>query len=191
MESFIIYELYIVHMNSNEYNVLKVFFGRGSSVFFRDLVKSSGVSVGGVQQVLKKYGDFLARKEEGRNVYYSIREGIDRVYLLKLFETERARRFLGNHSKFKEFFRFIVEKDIYAVIFGGYAKGAVTKKSDLDVLVLSSKKIPEHLCPIESHVISLNKREFELAARKKETLIEEVRKNHVIINGVDYFVSKF
>ncbi len=43
-------------------------------VFFRELSKKSGVSIGGTQQVLKNYSGFIEKKIEGRNVYYSFKE---------------------------------------------------------------------------------------------------------------------
>ena len=68
-------------------------------------------------------------------------------------------------------------------------KGNFNKNSDIDVLVLGVKKFPEHLCPVKIHLITLTKKQFETALRKKETLINEIISNYIIVNGGDYFVN--
>lgn len=174
-------------MNLNEYKILEVLNRVRKPVFFRELSKMSGVSIGGTQQVVKVYSRFLDKKTEGRNTYYFFKEDIGTLYLRKIIEFRKAQVFLEQNPQFKEFFGNFVEEDIPCIIFGGYAKGRANKNSDIDVLVLSSKKISEHLCPVELHAVKLSKVQFESAFRKKERLIKEILNNYIIINGVDYF----
>jgi len=175
-------------MNLNEYKVLDVLNGVGRSVFFRELSKKSGVSIGGTQQVIKVYARFINKIIEGRNTYYSFKKDVGTLYLRKMIEIRKAQMFIEQNSKFEEFFSYFVKEDIPCVIFGGCAKGRVSRDSDIDILVLSSKKIPEHLCPMRMHLIRLSKKQFESAFRKREVLINEIISSHVIINGVDYFL---
>ena len=158
-------------------------------VFFRELSKKSGVSIGGTQQVLKDYSYFIEKKVSGRNTYYSIKENIETIYLKKIIELKKAQVFLKNNPRLKEFFNYFVKNNIDCLIFGSYAKGNFNKNSDIDVLVLGVKKFPEHLCPVKIHLITLTKKQFETALRKKETLINEIISNYIIVNGGDYFVN--
>ena len=176
-------------MNLNEYNILELMSRLRRPVFFRELSKKSGVSIGGTQQVLKNYSNFVEKKKEGKNTYYSFKKNLETRYLKKIIELQKVQIFIKNNPRFKELFNYFVENDIYCLVFGSYAKGKFDKNSDIDILVLSSKKIPEHLCPVKMHLINLTKSQFKSALRRKETLINEVISNHIIINGVDYFTN--
>ena len=198
-------------MNLNEYKVLKLL---SKPIFFRELSKKSGVSIGGTQQVLKNYSGFIEKKTEGKNTYYSLKKNLETLYLKKIIELQKAQIFLKNNPRFKELFNYFVKNNIYCLVFGSYAKGSFNKGSDVDVLVLGvkknflkiedrnslgfptskknsvgNKKFPEHLCPVKVHSVCLAKSQFETASKKKETLINEIINNHIIINGVDYFTN--
>jgi predicted nucleotidyltransferase len=176
-------------MNSNEYKVLNVMNTIDKAIFFRDLSKKSNVSIGGTQQVLKNYSKFIDKNIEGRNTYYSLKNNLEGFYLKLLIEIRKTQIFIEDNSKFREFFSYFIKKNIPAIVFGSYAKNKFSKASDIDILVLSKNKIPEHLCPVEIHLINLTKSQFETAVKKKEILIKEIRNNHIIINGGDYFIN--
>lgn len=176
-----------MRLNSNEYKVLNVLFKSKKGLFFRELSKLSGVSIGGTQQVLKNYSDFIIKNVNGRNTYYFLKKDVKTNYLCKILEIMNSQNFLFNNPLFEDFFNYFIKKNIPCLIFGGYAKGRFSKDSDIDILMLSSVKIPEHICPVKIHSISFSKSQFENAVKKKETLINEVIKNHIIINGFDYF----
>lgn len=176
-------------MNLNEYKILELMNRSGKPVFFRELSKKSGVSIGGTQQVLKDYSNFIEKKTEGKNTYYFLKKNLETLYLTRIIELRKAQLFIKNNPRFKELFNYFVKSNIYCLIFGSYAKKNFNKNSDIDILILSSKKIPEHLCPVKMHLINLTKTQFESALKKKETLINEIINNHIIINGVDYFTN--
>lgn len=176
-------------MNQNEYKVLELMDRIDKPIFFRELSKKSEVSIGGTQQVLKRYSKYIEKNVEGRNTYLSLKDNLEGFYLKILIETRKAQIFIENNSKFREFFNYFVKNNIPAVVFGSYAKEKFSKTSDIDVLVLSKNKIPEHLCPVEIHLISLTKSNFEKTVKKKEILINEIKNNHIIINGGEYFVN--
>ena len=176
-------------MNLNEYKVLEVINKVDDPIFFRDLSKKSGVSIGGTQQVLKNYSKFVNKNIEGRNTYYSLKENLESFYLKLLIEIRKAQIFIECNYKFREFFSYFVKNNIPVLVFGSYAKGKFSKTSDIDILVLSKNKIPEYLCPVDIHLISLTKSQFETAVKKKEILVKEIKNNHIIINGVGYFVN--
>ena len=176
-------------MNLNEYKVLELINRFGKPMFFRELSKESGVSIGGTQQVLKRYSQFIDKNVEGKNTYYSFKENLDSFYLRLLIEIRKVQIFIEYNPKFKEFFSYFVKKNIPTLVFGSYANNKFSETSDIDVLVLSKNKILKHLCPVNIHLISLTKLQFENAVKKKEILIRELENNHIIINGGDYFVN--
>ncbi|MBU4501385.1 MAG: nucleotidyltransferase domain-containing protein [Nanoarchaeota archaeon] len=176
-------------MNLNEYKVLEIMNKSRKPVFFRELCKKASVSIGGTQQVLKDYSNFIDKKAEGRNTYYSLKENLETLYLKRIIEIKKVQVFIGKNPRFKEFFDYFVKNNIDCLVFGSYAKGMFSKISDIDILALSLKNILEHLCPVRVHAVSLTKSQFESALKKSETLINEISYNHIIINGVDYFTN--
>jgi len=175
-------------MNLNEYKVLNVLKNAKQPVFFRELSKSSGVSIGGTQQVIKNYSKFINKEIKGRHTYYYFKEDVKTFYLRKIIEIVSAQNFISENFLFSDFFNYFIKNNIPCIIFGSYAKGRFSKNSDIDIFVLSTGKVPEHLCPVDVHLIALSKAQFENVAKKRETLIKEISDNHIIIEGVDYFM---
>lgn len=176
-------------MNSNEYEVLKLMLEEGKPLFFREISKKSGISIGGTQQVFKEYCDFIVKRKSGRNTYYSFKDNLETFYLKVIIETKKMQNFVIKNPLFREFLEYFMQNNIPCLIFGSYAKGSFKRDSDIDILVLSSRKIPEHLCPVEPHVISLSKKQFEMAVPKNETLIKELKRAHIFIASIDYFTK--
>ncbi len=90
--------------------------------------------------------------------------------------------------------------DIPLILFGSYAKGAQTKESDMDILVIKNgnerelaKKITEFskLYKIEIQIQKSTKENFELGLKERDNLIIEILKNHIILNNTDFFVDIF
>jgi len=180
-----------IQMNSNEYNILRLLNDSRKPLFFRKISKESKVSIGGTQQVLKDYSSFIDKEKEGRNTYYFFKDNLETEYLRMIIEIKKTQEFISKNKIFKEFFKYFLENDILALVFGSYAKENINKKSDLDLLVLSDKKIPEHLCPKELHLVKMSGKEFKKACKNKETLIKEIVDSHIIINGFGYFTNWF
>ena len=178
-------------MNPNEYKILNLFRREDKPLFFREISKKSKVSIGGTQKVLANYSKFFDKEIKGRNTYYSIKKGITKFNYNKLIEVERTIRFLDKNNILMDFFEKLVEMEIPCLIFGSYASLTNNKESDLDLLILSEKKIPEHLCPNKLHIIRVNKKEFEKSLKLKENLFKEIRGNHVLIFDSDYFLEVF
>ncbi len=176
-------------MNRNEYNILYKLYKAKSPLFFRQISKISGVSIGGTQQVIKDNSIYIIKKKEGRNTYFSLKKNTETDYLKIILEIYRSIEFLSKNKLFKELFDFLNQNDMPSLIFGSYAKDSNKKESDLDVLLLSKKEVPEHISPVKIHIIRLTKRQFKKSVEKNEPLVKEIRKDHVIINHFGYFLN--
>jgi len=176
-------------MNSNEYNILNIFNKENRPLFFREISKISGVSIGGTQKVLKDYGEFFNKEIRGKNTYFSLKGGIDSFNISKLIEIERTIRFIKKNFLLKDFFEKLILMKIPCLVFGSHAIFTNKKDSDLDLVVLGDKKIPEHLCPTELHLIRLSKKDFEKSIQ--DNLFREIKRNHILIYGLEYFLEVF
>ena len=121
------------------------------------------------------------------------------------YETHKKSSFYEGHKVLKTYFLdFLKEAKRYSIhsliIFGSYAKGLETKKSDLDVLaVLENKKQSDSirglinnafkLSDIEINPIIVGKKDFvEMLANKASLNIgKEALKSHIILYGIERF----
>ncbi len=74
------------------------------------------------------------------------------------------------------------------IIFGSYANFSANEKSDLDVFVIGNIRDIEDLEEIYNvkiNIVKSNKNKFD----KKEHIIKEIIKNHIILKGVEGFVE--
>lgn len=156
-------------------------------MFFREISRKSKVSIGGCQKVLKDFNKYLIKKPEGKNTYYCLKDNIETNYLRLLIEIYKTKYFLKNNPLFKEFFNYFVENNVLCLVFGSYAKNTFDSNSDIDILVISPEKTPQYLCPVKLHKISLTKKQFQKSVKNNESLIKEIKKDFVVVNGFEYF----
>ena len=121
------------------------------------------------------------------------------------YETYKKSCFYEEHkvlkTQFLEFFKEVKKYSIHSfIIFGSYAKGTETKKSDLDMLIISeSKKYSDNihllinsafkLSSVEINPIIIGKKDFirMLANKVKLNVGKEALKNHIILYGIERF----
>ncbi|MBU1198682.1 MAG: nucleotidyltransferase domain-containing protein [Nanoarchaeota archaeon] len=136
---------------------------------------------------------------KGRNKLFFFHKGNEFVFqkfILNL-ETSKTLSFLQSDFKTKEIMMKL-EKILNNpfLVFGSYAKGLQIKESDLDLLTVGSydekevKKI-ERFYSIEINIHSLKKKDLFYALEKKDRLMNEIVKDHIIICGFDLFINAF
>ena len=84
-----------------------------------------------------------------------------------------------------------------ALLFGSYASGKQTKHSDIDLLILvNDKKLCEKIklqikiLPFDIHLIDLSTVDFlRMMNSRKFTVVEEVKKNNIILKGIEDYYS--
>ena len=96
-------------------------------------------------------------------------------------------------EKYPTFRMFANELDSNAavIIFGSYARFSADKSSDADIITISKKKmkLPSHLLPPQIHHIYMDEPSFLKSFQKKEKLMSEIMKNHIILNNHSYYVN--
>jgi predicted nucleotidyltransferase len=133
----------------------------------------------------------LKSKLEGKNRYFSL--NLDNIqtksYLLKA-EIHKTDLFLEKYPEFKIFLKSINTTTLM-IIFGGFAKLIANKDSDLDLFIVSNReeKLPSYLLPYKIHKTTLSEKSFKKAIQKKENLIKEIEKNHIILNNHSSYIN--
>ncbi|MCK5321384.1 nucleotidyltransferase domain-containing protein [Candidatus Pacearchaeota archaeon] len=133
------------------------------------------------------------------NVFDYKEEGKNKVYFVK--DTAEARTYINMAENYKlikilercPFLRLVVDeiqknkKIGLAILFGSHAKGLERKDSDVDIYIETlDRKIKNGLELIDSK-LSIKIGKYD----KKNLLIKEIEKNHIILKGVERFYDKF
>ena len=103
--------------------------------------------------------------------------------------------YLKKHFLIKKILDEIGKKvDDPLILFGSFVKDGHTKESDIDIFVISEKKMDKRMV-LETSVLvnrninikSSNKTQFFNGLKNKDPLVNEVVSNHIILKGIDQF----
>ena len=189
---------YITHMskmllNENKFRVLSEFSrDYAGKIYGRDISKKLQMNQKTVSNVLNELEKehILKFTQEGKNKYYYLNQFYPYIKeTIQLIEVQRKINFLEKYNKLKELFLKLEEQsEGILIVFGSYANFSANEKSDLDVFVIGNIKEVgdlEELYNIKINIIKTNKDKFS----KKEHIIKEIIKNHIILKGVESFIE--
>lgn len=139
--------------------------------------------------VLVKEG-ILNEKKLGKFLFYSINKENNLFFeCLSICEKQRLIKFLEENVLFKRLYNMIYKelKSNKILIFGSSVNSR--KYEDIDLLILSKdKRIRkllrdfENTYSVKTHIIQTNEKNLT------KTLLNEIKKNHIIISEHDYFL---
>ncbi|MDP1695510.1 MAG: nucleotidyltransferase domain-containing protein [archaeon] len=160
-------------------------------IYGRYISKRIGMNQKTASNFLNKLekGNILKFSIEGKNKYYFLNKFNSNIKeVIKLIEINRKISFIEENKKLTGLFDKLEQRTQgILVIFGSYAQGTNTEKSDLDIFIsgkISNVDDLEDLYNIKINIIKSNK-EFD----KKEYLIMEIIKNHILLKGVEEFIN--
>ena len=157
-----------------------------------------------VNKLIKK--EIISKKTVGNSNLCSLNlKNDEAIVLIFDYETSKKSAFYKRHKVLKTYFldlfREIKGFDVYSfVIFGSYANGTETGKSDLDILiVIEDKKKSDKLHKAINNIFSLSTVEISpmiidrkdfvemLANKIKLNVGKEALKSHIILYGIERF----
>ena len=130
--------------------------------------------------------NILDVRKEGKNNVFSIKTSLEARNAVLAAEIYRLNKFIKKHPELK---REILElKDIpfMVLIFGSYAKGIETKDSDIDIFIETKAARIKNTASKLNEKFSVKIGKYD----KKDLLIKEIEKNHVIVRGFEEFYEK-
>jgi|TARA_Y100000310_G_scaffold69290_1_gene64735 predicted nucleotidyltransferase len=156
----------------------------------RGLAKKIGINHMMISRKIKELfkANAIDYRREGKNKVYFLKENPEAKAFIFLTENYKLIQILRKYP----FLRKIIEniqnykKIKLAIIFGSYSKNIAKKDSDIDIYVdTTDRKIKRDLEMTDSKVnIKIGK------YNKKNYLIKEIEKNHVIIKGVEKYYEE-
>ncbi len=147
-------------------------------------------------------------KLEKEKYLKSLIQGRNRLFYLNFNELTKLKLFLYlEEIKKKEFFieKNLILKELVLsldnvfkdyLIFGSYAKNLEKPNSDLDIFTIKKYKQNDlnkisKTFNIKIQVFYINKREFKKQLKNHNIFIKEIIKDHIIMEGYEYFINNF
>ena len=131
-------------LSENELRVLSSFFPEGKEITLKIIQKRTKLSYEPVHRIIKQLVDkkLVIEKKFGKTLVYSLDFSKEKIRIaFILYANEKKEKFEEKHRNIYRALSKIEEGDIdFLAVFGSYAKGIPTKKSDVDVLCVSSNK---------------------------------------------------
>ncbi|VVB60739.1 Nucleotidyltransferase domain protein [uncultured archaeon] len=180
---------------NKELSILSLYLGDYSKkLYLREISKFSKLPLRTAQRTLADLENARILKSEirGKNKYLFLNiENIETKHMLLQAETYKTLQFLEKYPAFKSFLKETKGVSVPIIVFGSFAKFTADKTSDVDMLIISDKKveIPSYLLPNELHEMYMSKDNFIRASEKNEVLIKKIEENHVILNNHSFFVD--
>jgi len=168
-----------------------------------------------IAKTLKKYYSFVHRtvnklikdgvitkEKAGKSYLCSINlENEKTIVLIQLSEIEKRSEFYSSNKEIKLILEDFVKSaesivnPISIVLFGSYAKGTVTKESDIDILLLSKTKAgidriaKEIYAKYGKEINALIMTSDDFKKQKDKVVIKEIINNHYVLYGAEKFVN--
>lgn len=158
-----------------------------------------------VQELIKE--NVLNKKTRGHSTVCTLNLKNDKTSaLLTLNSIEEKENFFNKKRELKSLFNELIDNlisktDIFSIVlFGSYAQGTETKRSDVDVLIIAGKKdkdnaISREIQALETkygkeiNQIVINRKIFKdmLSNRTELNVGKETLANHIVLYGAEIF----
>jgi predicted nucleotidyltransferase len=166
------------------------------SLHLREIARETNVDVKAVQIQLRRLEkiSILSSVTRGRNKEYTLNlTNIVARYYLNMAEIFASAIYLKKNFLIKKVISEIDNKvDGSIILFGSFVKGGHTKESDVDLFVITEKKLDRNLASktgdlINRHISikSASSQQFLNGLRSRNPLIAEVISNHIVLKGAD------
>jgi predicted nucleotidyltransferase len=171
-------------------------------IHLREIARRTNLGIPAVKHHLDRFlrEKIITKRVEGRNLKFFIdfreRRIIPRLYEIETLRLQKLPSPVGNATA--DVLSVLESKPLITIVFGSYAKGDYTKKSDLDTLFVFNQvdketeakvKLVNSRYPIRIQPVYLSWKEFrQKFFDAKDAFMRELRDNHIIVNGVEYWV---
>jgi len=187
--------------NGLQLRIISLYISNHDSQFYvREMAKLIGKSHVGLLPHLKELVNkrILKMKKIGNNKVYSLNfsNSLTKEYLI-ISEKFKLIIFLNKEFFIKKIYEEFSGLNGSLILFGSYASVNYSKKSDIDLLFIGKIKDNEKKDLINTcksynkkvHLVCITSNQFVNFLKKKEPLINEVIKNHIVLSGCEFFIN--
>ncbi len=140
----------------------------------------------------------LKSERDGNLKKYSLKKGLRAYFLLEAFDLENFERLPSLRKKaIKIYLDNLSEKPVFAVLFGSTAKGTYREDSDIDILIITNRRIPTTKAEEEADALTgmkmssfqITYKEFltECKMKKDKVIQSAIQSGYPLINHIQYY----
>ena len=141
--------------------IMRLFYrDRAAKLHLREIARRTGLfgpSVYRFLNSLEKDG-ILKSEKDGNLKKYSVRKGLRAYFLFEAFDLEKFEKLPEiRRNAVKTYLDSLPEKPVFAVLFGSTAKGTYREHSDVDVLLVTNRRINAEKAEKETNALTAMK----------------------------------
>ncbi|MDD5086630.1 MAG: nucleotidyltransferase domain-containing protein [Candidatus Nanoarchaeia archaeon] len=144
----------------------------------------------------------LKSEKDGNMKKYSIKRTIITYFLFEAFDLEKFENLPNIRRKaIKIYLDYLPEKPVFAILFGSTAKGTYKEGSDIDILLVTNKKINEWQAEKEANALTAVKistfqvryNDFltDLKMKDDKVVQSAINSGYPLINHIQYYEMIF
>lgn len=182
-------------LHNKDFEILEQFVGDyAREIYGRELIGKVNMSQKSIALALQKLGKegILKSKKRGSIKFYSLNLKYSEIKeVIAMIELNKKREFCLENPKIGHIF----EDDNRIVgIFGSYARGNQKIGSDIDVCIVGEKRKQDYdkkgkVYDFNINVIYFKEKEFYELLKKRNRLVKEIIKDHILIFNIEKFVN--
>ncbi len=184
--------------------VLKLFYeNKNKKIHLREICRLTKLHEPSVSRILKKLEKekILNYKKTANLKQYYIKKNVHSFIIFEMFDLEKFENISKIRQKaIKIFYKNLKEKPLFVILFGSTAKNNYKKNSDIDLLLITNKKInkkiiekaiieTESLTSIKIDVFQITYKDFieEIKLKEDKTIQSAIKTGYPIINNIEYY----
>jgi len=188
---------YKYHINQTTLKIIGLFRSNYKNSFYlREIARETQVDAKAIALQLKRLerANIITNIQKGKNKECRLNLGnYLTLYHLVLAEAFTTVEYLNRNFEAKKVVGETTENlGKMAMLFGSFAKGNMTKESDIDILIIGDRK-PNlsvfkemgSLLSREISIKSMSEKQFRNGLISNDPLVQEVVADHIILKGID------
>ena len=133
-------------------------------------------------------GNIVDFRPEGKNKVFRLRRTMEARNATMIAEIHKQSCVVAKYPVLRGIFKTVLEMPELplVILFGSYAKGTATKKSDIDIYIDAIDPARRKELEQKHSLVSIKTGPFDT----RDLLIREIMKDHVIIRGVEVYADR-
>ena len=191
----------ITILKSGYWKIMQLFYkDKTARLHLREIARQTKLHEPSVSRFLSSLekDQILKSEKDGNLKKYSIKKGLRAYFIFEAFDLERFEKLPSiRRNAIKTYLDNLPEKPVFAVLFGSTAKGTYKEDSDIDILIITNKKISAEKAEKETDALTAMKistfqttyEDFltELKMKEDKAVQSAINSGYPLINHIQYY----
>lgn len=191
----------ITILKSGYWKIMQLFYNdKTVKLHLREIARQTKLHEPSVSRFLSSLekDQILKSEKDGNLKKYSIKKGLRAYFIFEAFDLERFEKLPSiRRNAIKTYLDNLPEKPVFAVLFGSTAKGTYKEDSDIDILIITNKKISAEKAEKETDALTAMKistfqmtyKDFltELKMKEDKVVQSAINSGYPLINHIQYY----